>query len=60
MQEYCRVLTVPSPGDLLDPGIEARYPALQVDSLPIELSGKPRKTEQQIIMLPNCGVREDS
>ena len=28
MQEYWRVLTVPSPGDLLDPGIEPRYPAL--------------------------------
>ena len=60
MQEYWRVLTVPSPGDLLDPGIEPRYPALQVDSLPTELSGKPKKTEHRRIMLPNCGVREDS
>ena len=30
-----------SPGDLPDPGIEPGSPALQVDSLPTELSGKP-------------------
>ena len=28
--------------DLLDPGIELGSPALQVDSLPTELSGKPK------------------
>ena len=31
----------PSPGDLPNPGIEPRFPALQADSLPTELSGKP-------------------
>ena len=31
----------PSPGDLPDPGIEPRSPALQADSLPAELQGKP-------------------
>ena len=31
----------PSPADLPDPGIELGSPALQVDSLPTELSGKP-------------------
>ena len=31
-------VAIPSPGDLPDPGIE---PALQVDSLPAELPGKP-------------------
>ena len=31
----------PSPGDLPDPGIEPGSPALQADSLPTELSGKP-------------------
>ena len=32
----------PSPGDLPNPGIiEPRFPTLQVDSLPAELSGKP-------------------
>ena len=30
-----------SPGELPDPGIELGFPALQVDSLPTELSGKP-------------------
>ena len=32
---------MPSPGDLPDPGIELGSPALQVDSLPAELPGKP-------------------
>ena len=31
----------PSPGDLLDPGIKHRSPALQADSLPSETPGKP-------------------
>ena len=31
----------PSPGDLLNPGIEPRSPTLQVDSLPVEPPGKP-------------------
>ena len=30
----------PSPGDLPDPGIETRSPALQADSLPSEPPGK--------------------
>ena len=30
-----------SPGDLPDPGIKPRSPALQVDSLPTEPLGKP-------------------
>ena len=33
-----------SPGDLPNPGIEPRSPALQVDSLPAEPPGKPKKT----------------
>ena len=32
---------IPPPGDLPDPGIKPGPPALQADSLPIELSGKP-------------------
>ena len=32
-----------SPGDLPNPGFEPRSVALQVDSLPTELSGKPHK-----------------
>ena len=31
---------IPSPGDLPNPGIEPRSPALQVNSLPAELPGK--------------------
>ena len=32
----------PSPGALPNPGIRPRSPALQADSLPTELSGKPK------------------
>ena len=35
-QEYWSGLPVPSPGHLLNPGIEPRSPALQADSLPAE------------------------
>ena len=34
----------PSPGDLPNPGIKPRSPALQADSLPAEPPGKPRNT----------------
>ena len=34
--------TIPSPADLPDLGIKPRSPALQVDSLPTELSEKPK------------------
>ena len=36
-QEYWSGLPFPSPGDLPDPGIESRSPALQADSLLSEL-----------------------
>ena len=39
--EYWSGLPFPSPGDLPDPGIETRSPALQANSLPIEPLGKP-------------------
>ena len=42
--EFSRILdwvTVPSPGDLPNPGIDPRSPALQADSLPTESPGKP-------------------
>ena len=35
--EYWSGLSFPSPGDLLNPGMEPRSPALQVDSLPTKL-----------------------
>ena len=39
--EYWSGWPIPSPEDLPDPGLELGSPALQVDSLPTELSGKP-------------------
>ena len=38
-------VAVPSPGDLPNPGIEPRSPALRVDSLPAEPQGKPEGKE---------------
>ena len=39
--EYWSAQPFPSPGDLPNPGIEPRSPALQADSLPSEPQGKP-------------------
>ena len=39
-QEYWSGLPFPAPGDLSDPGINPRSPALQADSLPFEISGR--------------------
>ena len=39
-QEYWSGEPIPSPGYLPDLGIKPGFPALQVDSLPTELSGK--------------------
>ena len=44
-QEYWSGLPFPSPGDLPDPGIEPRSPALQADSLPPEPPRKPEKLQ---------------
>ena len=38
---YWSRLPFPPPGDLPDPGVEPKSPALQADSLPSELPGKP-------------------
>ena len=46
-QEYWSGLPFPSPGNLPDPGIEPRSPALQADSLLTELQGKPMKRLSQ-------------
>ena len=40
-QEYWNGLPFPSPGDLPNPGVEPRSPALQADTLPSEPPGKP-------------------
>ena len=42
--EYWSGEPFPSPGDLPNPGTEPRSPALQADSLPAELQGKPLVT----------------
>ena len=41
-QEYWSELPCPPPGDLPNPGIEPRSPALQADSLPSEPPGKTK------------------
>ena len=40
-QEYCSEQPFPSLGDLQDPGIKPRSPALQADSVPSEPPEKP-------------------
>ena len=42
-QEYWSGLPFPSPGDLPDPEIKPRSPALQADTLQSEPPGKPRR-----------------
>ena len=47
-QEYWSESPFPSPGDLPDPGIEPRPPALQADSLLSEPPGKPLSSPKQV------------
>ena len=42
--EYWSGQAFPSPGDLPNPGIKPRSPALQVNSLPADPQGKPKNT----------------
>ena len=53
---YMRVRTwqgvCPSSGDLPNPGIEARSPTLQADSLPTEPPGKPQTTPLGLLYSP--------
>ena len=49
-QEYCSGLPFPSPGDLPDPGIEPRSPALQADALPSETSGKSNGNSERLYL----------
>ena len=51
-QEYWSGLPFPSPGDIPSPGIKPaspEFPALQTDSFPAELSGKPSSSHTLII-----------
>ena len=49
--QYWSELPCPPPGNLPDPGIEPRSPALQEDSLPSELPGKQQEKEISFKML---------
>ena len=55
-QEYWRGLPFPSPGDLLDQGIEPGSPAWQTDSLPPEPPGKLQgvrgETQNRLHLIP--------
>ena len=51
-QEHWSGLPFPSPGDPPNPGIEPASPALQADSLPAELLGKPYKSVTSIFLFP--------
>ena len=50
-QEYWRGLPFHSPGDLPNPGIKARHPALQADSLLSEAPGKSREPQIRVYLL---------
>ena len=52
-QEYCSGLPFPSPGDLSNPGIKPKSPALQADSVPSEPPGKPHFVSPFLKSLPN-------
>ena len=51
-QEYWSGLPFPSPGDLPDPGIEPRSPALQGDALTSAPPGKPLNIRIQSLRKP--------
>ena len=53
--EYESGWPFPSPGDLHNPGIELRSPALQADSLPAEPQGKPI-CHKQLVQHHTCSL----
>ena len=50
-QRYWSGLPFPSSGDLPDPGIESRSPALQADSLPAEPPGKSNQPQRAHLII---------
>ena len=59
---YWSGVPLPSPGDLLDPGIEPRSPALQADALPseppvilcwVEISSNGTQTKTAVLWFNN-------
>ena len=60
-QEYYSGWPFPSPGGLPDPGIIPGSPALQVDSLPSELLGKPLVPSiAWLVLVSGVGVNNPS
>ena len=59
-QEYWSEFLFPSPGDLPDPRIQPRSPALPLDSLPFELPGKPKHHNCFLILLTLCYSHKNS
>ena len=57
-QEYWSELPFPSPGDLLDLGIEPRCPALQADALTSEPPRKPLSRGRHFHGGINCGIHD--
>ena len=56
-QEYWSGQPIPSPGDLLNPGMELGSPTLQVDSLPTEPPGKQMEGVKISLMLDESVLR---
>ena len=54
--EYWGEWPFPSPGDLPNPGIKPGSPALQVDSLPAELSEKPSPTHCSLLFIDSASL----
>ena len=68
-QEYWHGLPFPPPGDLPNPGIEPRSPALQADSLLSEPPGKPelkngtlkmKLQDDSLTLIFHAGLEKDS
>ena len=53
-QEYCSGLPCPPPGDLPDPGIKPRFPALQADSFHLSRQGSLFLLREYTISLFHC------
>ena len=54
-QKYWSGLPFPPPGDLPNPGIKPKFPALQADSLPAEPSGSPTSGLHSLILICPVG-----
>ena len=57
-REYCSGLPFPPSGDLPNPEIKPVSPALQVDSLPSEPSGKPKEVNNPRKLIKFCSELE--